>query len=457
MAATPYFRGMPTTRRRFLASAGTLVAGSPLLPHTLDGLTRPASDRLRIGLIGAKGMGWSNLQAQLAVDDDTELAWLCDVDESVLSDRLGDYAALRRNTPRTTGDYRELLDDPEVDVVIIGTPDHWHARMFVDAVDAGKDVYVEKPIANSVEECRAMVAAQERTGRVVQVGQWQRSGEHYARAIEIVRSGELGRIRLVKCWAYQAWMEPVPPQPDQAPPPGVDYAMWLGPAPSRPFNPNRFHFTFRWFWDYAGGLMTDWGVHQLDIALLAMGADAPRSVMASGGKFAYPDDASETPDTLQTVYDFGDYSVMWEHAVGIDLGPDRKSEGIAFVGNLATLVLNRGGFEVVPEREFVGWGEEGPQKRAPAFGSVPEGVDYVQEHNRNFLRCVRDRTPEACATRIDSGAVAAVNAQLGNVAYKTGRKLYWDGDGMTGDFRDDAEASALLRASYHNGWEVPTG
>lgn len=448
---------MPTTRRRFLASAGTLVAGSPLLPHTLHGLSRPASDRIRIGLIGAKGMGWTDLQAQLAVDANTELAWLCDVDESVLTDRLADYAALRPNTPRTTGDYRRLLDDPEVDVVVIGTPDHWHARMFVDAVDAGKDVYVEKPVANTVEECRAMVAAQARTGRVVQVGQWQRSGEHYARAIEIVRSGELGRVRLVKCWAYQGWMKPVPPQPDQPAPPGVDYAMWLGPAPSRPFNPNRFHFTFRWFWDYAGGLMTDWGVHQLDIALLAMGADAPRSVMASGGKFAYPDDASETPDTLQTVYDFGDYSVLWEHAVGIDLGPDRKSEGIAFVGNEATLVLNRGGFEVVPEREFVGWGQEGPQKRAPEFGAVPAGVDYVQEHSRNFLRCVRDRTPEACATRIDSGAVAAVNAQLGNIAYKTGRKLYWEGGGMTGDFRGDPEASALLRASYHNGWDTPTG
>ncbi len=448
---------MPTTRRRFLASAGTLVAGSPLLPHTLHGLSRPASDRLRIGLIGAKGMGWTDLQAQLAVDANTELAWLCDVDAAVLAERLADYGALRDNAPRTTGDYRELLDAPDVDVVIIGTPDHWHARMFVDAVDAGKDVYVEKPVANSVEECRAMIAAQERTGRVVQVGQWQRSGEHYARAIEIVRSGGLGRIRLVKCWAYQGWMKPVPPQPDQPAPPGVDYAMWLGPAPTRPFNPNRFHFTFRWFWDYAGGLMTDWGVHQLDIALLAMGADAPRSVMASGGKFAYPDDASETPDTLQTVYDFGDYSLLWEHAVGIDLGPDRKPEGIAFVGNEATLVLHRGGFEVVPEREFVGWGQEGPQKRAPEAGGVPEGVDYVREHARNFLQCVRDRTPAACATRIDSGAVAAVNAQLGNIAYKTGRKLYWDGDGRTGDFRDDAEASALLRADYHNGWEVPTG
>ncbi len=447
---------MPT-RRRFLQTSAALTAGTALLPHTLYGITRPPSDRLRVGLIGAKGMGWSNARAQLNTDANTELTYLCDIDDAVIAERLTDYGGFRQNTPQTTKDYRTLLASKDVDVVIIGTPDHWHARMMVDAVDAGKHVYVEKPIANSVAECRAMVAAQERTGKVVQVGQWQRSGVHYAKAMDTVRSGALGQIRLVKVWAFQGWMKPVPVVPDSAAPAGVDYKMWLGPAPERPFNPNRFHFTFRWFWDYAGGLMTDWGVHEIDIALLAMGASAPKSVVATGGKYAYPNDASETPDTLMTTFEYDDFVMQWEHATGIDLGPYEMSEGIAFVGNEATLLLNRGGYRVVPEREFVGWGKQGPMRAMPQEAKRPDGLDYVQVHNQNFLDCVRANTPEKCTTTIQSGAIAAVNAQMGNIAYKTGEKLYWEGDWRKGNFKDNKAANALLTPGYHNGWKMPVG
>ena len=448
---------MRTNRRRFLHTTAAATAGAALLPHTMFGVSRPASDRVNVGLIGAKGMGWSNVRAQLGSDDNVQLLALCDVDEAVIKERLGSYGELRDNVPDTYGDYRELLARDDIDAVVIGTPDHWDARMFVDALDAGKHVYVEKPIANSIAECRAMVAAQERTGRVVQVGQWQRSGEHYARAMEIVRSGELGQIRMLKTWAFQGWMKPVPVLPDQEAPPGVDYAMWLGPAPMRPFNPNRFHFTFRWFWDYAAGLMTDWGVHQLDIALLAMDAVAPRTVIATGGKYAYPDDASETPDTLQATFEYPGFLLGWEHATGIDLGNYRTSEGIAFIGNDATLVLTRGGFEVVPEREFVGWGKEGPAKAAALEVKRPRKLDYVAVHNQNFLDCVRAGTPEKCTTTIASGAAAAVNAQMGSISYRTGRKLTWAGDWRTGHFVDDAEANAMLTPQYHNGWKLPVG
>ncbi len=446
---------MPT-RRDFIRTA-TLASGALMLPHTSFGVSRPASDRIRVGLIGAKGMGWSNANAQLVSDPNTELAYICDVDDAVVADRLKSYADLRQNTPQTTKDYRKVLADKSVDAVIIGSPDHWHASQMVDAVDAGKHVYVEKPIANSIAECRAMVAAQERTGRVVQVGQWQRSGVHYAKAIEIVQSGMLGRIRLVKVWAYQGWMKPVPKQPDAAAPAGVDYAMWLGPAPTRPFNPNRFHFNFRWFWDYAGGLMTDWGVHEFDIALLAMKASAPKSVFATGGKLAYPDDASETPDTLQAVFEYPDFSMLWEHATGIDLGPYEMSEGIAFIGNDATLLLNRGGYRVVPERDFVGWGKQGPMRAMPQEGKQPDGLNYVHVHNQNFLDCIRANTPERCTTTIQSGAIAAVNAQMGNIAFKTGEKLFWEGDWRKGGFRQNHKANALLTPTYHNGWKLPTG
>ena len=217
-----------------------------------------ASEKVNFGVIGCKGMGWSDMRSHLLMDD-VECIALCDVDQSVLDERAGQVTEARGKKPQTYGDYRKLLDNKDIDAVIIGTPDHWHCRIMVDALEAGKHVYVEKPIANSIEECNIMLAAARKHGKVVQVGQWQRSGDHYQKAYAYLKTGVLGNIRLVKTWAYQGWMNPVPMIPDSAPPAGVDYKMWLGPAPDRPFNKNRFHFNFRWFWDYAGGLMTDWG------------------------------------------------------------------------------------------------------------------------------------------------------------------------------------------------------
>ena len=209
------------------------------------------------------------------------------------------------------GDYRALLENPDLDAVVIGTPDHWHCLQMVEACEAGKDVYCEKPLANSIEESGLMVAAAKRYDRIVQIGQWQRSGPHWAEAIDFVHSGRLGRVRTVRAWAYMNWLPPVPNLPDEPAPEGVDYDMWLGPAPKRPFNRNRFHFNFRWYWDYAGGLMTDWGVHIIDIVLWGMQATAPNSIAASGGKLAYPDDAQETPDTLTALYEFDDFLMVW--------------------------------------------------------------------------------------------------------------------------------------------------
>jgi len=325
----------------------------------------------------------------------------------------------------------------------------------IDAVNAGKDVYVEKPISNTIEECNLMVAAQKKTGRVVQVGQWQRSGSQYRAAIDIVRSGDLGNIRLVKVWAYQGWMKPMVKKSDGPVPVGVDYKRWLGPAPNRPFNPNRFHFNFRWFWDYAGGLMTDWGVHEIDIALYAMNAIAPKSVMASGGKLAYPDDPAETPDTLQTIYDYGDFSMLWEHATGIDGGPYGRTEGIAFIGNNGTLIVNRGGHEVIAEREFVGWGrDDGAEKMsALPFVAKPKEEDILDAHTRNFLDAIKASDHTMLNTPIESGSVAAINAQMGNIAFKTGEKIYWNK--TKGNFGKNKKANKLIKAQYHNGWKLP--
>ena len=442
-------------RRNFIKGTGAALAGTVLAQTGV--LSAAAScmlaDKINIGVIGCKGMGWSNVNSLLKLSD-VDLVAICDVDENVVQQRVNDYKKLRNNAPKTYKDYRELLNNRDVDAVVIGTPDHWHCRIMVDAVNAGKHVYVEKPIANSIEESRLMVAAQEKTGKVVQAGQWQRSGPHYRKAIEIVQSGVLGKIRLVKVWAYQGWMKPVPVVPDSKPPAGVDYKFWLGPAPERPFNQNRFHFNFRWFWDYAGGLMTDWGVHEIDIALYAMKAEAPISVMASGGKLAYPDDASETPDTLQTVFQYEDFNMLWEHATGIDNGPYGRTEGIAFIGNNGTLVVNRGGYEIISEHESQGYASTGKPKMEliEAYAKPPE-LNYLDLHTQNFIEAVKKNSQGSLNTPIRSGSVAAINAHMGNIAFKTGNKIYWDT--KAGRFNNNTSANNMITPEYHNGWKLP--
>lgn len=440
-----------TTRRKFiqkslLASAG-LALPNVLTAEHLAAINKKigANDQLNYGLIGCNGMGFSNMSAHLKMPQVNCVA-LADIDQNVLDRRSADVEKLRGNKPKLYTDYRKMLEDKDIDVIIVGTPDHWHCLNLVDSLSAGKHVYVEKPLANSIEECNLMVKATELYGKIVQVGQWQRSGSQYADAIDYVKSGKLGQIRLVKCWAYQGWMKPVPVKPNSPVPAGVDYKMWLGPAPDRPFNENRFHFNFRWFWDYAGGLMTDWGVHEIDIALYAMGVSAPKSVMASGGKLAYPNDASETPDTLQTVYEFDGFNMLWEHATGIDGGNYGYTEGIAFIGNNATLVVNRGGWEIIPETE-------GGQPRVEAMPRVkPDGKSALDLHAVNFVNAITANDPSILTCGVKTGSIAAINAHMGNIAYKTGEKIYWEAD--KNKFTS-SKANQLMKASYHNGWKLP--
>ncbi|MBO6576172.1 MAG: Gfo/Idh/MocA family oxidoreductase [Rhodothermales bacterium] len=438
---------MPLTRRRFAA----LAAASPVFFTFPEGLTargkrsRGPSDTLNFGAIGIRGMGNTNTRSLLRHDGVRCLA-LCDVDRGVLESRGREVEEATGHRPALYDDYRSLLEHPDLDFVVIGTPDHWHPIMTLDAVDAGLHAYVEKPLANSIGEADVTHAGVRRSGKLVQVGQWQRSSPHWQDAMAFVHSGALGNIRTVKTWAYQGWMKPVPVVQDSAVPMGVNYDAWLGPAAERPFNANRFHFNFRWFWDYAGGLMTDWGVHILDFALLGMNAGFPRSVMASGGKFAYPDDASETPDTLQAVFEFDGFTMLWEHATGIDLGPYRRTHGVAFIGNNGTLVVDRGGWEVIPEEE-----DDAPLVQVPAIAEY-EGSD-IDRHTGNFLSAIRESTP--LAADIGVGHHVAVVAHMGNVAFKTGRKVHWDRDAW--QFRNDEEANRLKAGiPYRDGYVLPS-
>jgi predicted dehydrogenase len=438
-------------RRKFLQNSASLLAGSMLLSSFDNNAfaifkNRIApSDQLNIGAIGIKGMGWANVTAALKVQG-VNLVAICDVDQSVIDQRLGDLAKLNVDASKVKvyHNYKALLDQKDVDAVIIGTPDHWHALIMTDACAAGKDVYVEKPVGNSIEECNIMIKAQQKYNRVVQAGQWQRSQQHFKDAVDFVQSGQLGNIRTVKVWCYQGWMKPGPVVPDTAPPAGVDFAQWLGPAPKRSFNASRFHFNFRWFWDYAGGLMTDWGVHLLDYGLLGMKAGSPKSIAALGGRFAYPDLLEETPDTLTTLYEFDNFNLVWDSAMGIDNGSYGRDHGIAYIGNNGTLILNRGGWEIIEERQ---------SKNKVSKPLVEASDNGLNKHWENFVSVVKSRKMNDLHCSIQDGAHVATIAQMGNIAYRTGQKLFWDTS--KNRFTDDVVNAQYLMKEYHNGYQLP--
>jgi len=438
-------------RRKFLQQTSSIVGGSlftSAFTNKVFASTRKMvspSDKVNIGAIGINGMGFADVKGALSVPG-VNIVALCDVDKNVLNKRFEELKKLQTDVSsvKLYTDYRKLLEQKDIDAVIIGTPDHWHALIMIAACQAGKDVYVEKPVGNSIGECRTMIAAKNKYNRVVQGGQWQRSQQHFKDAVDYVYTGQLGNIRTVKVWCYQGWMKPAPVVPDSAPPAGVDYAAWLGPAPTRAFNASRFHFNFRWFWDYAGGLMTDWGVHLLDYGLLGMKADVPKSISALGGRFAYPDLYEETPDTLTTLYEFDTFNMVWDHAMGIDNGSYGRDHGIAYIGNNATLILNRGGWEVIEERQSKN------KVSKPLAKSVDNGVN---NHWANFIEAVRSRKTENLNCPIEAGAHVATVAQMGNIAFRSGQKLNWDK--AAGKFTDEKINQQYLMKEYHNGYALP--
>jgi predicted dehydrogenase len=440
---------MQSTRRRFLKDSLTAAAAfgaASVIPGTSNaGMWRTAaSDKIIVGLIGCKNMGWGDLSDFLK-HPNVECAALCDVDESILNGRAGDYTKLRSNKPFLCKDFRRVLDMKDVDAVIVGTPDHWHCLQTTAACQAGKDVYVEKPLANSIAECDVMLKAARRYDRVVQVGQQQRSGGHWKEMAAFVRSGKLGTVRSVKIWANFNYGAGRPAVSDEPVPVGVDFDMWLGPAPQRTFNRNRFHGLWRLFWDYGGGLQTDWGVHLIDMGLWAMNvAGAPRSVSASGGIFASRGNAVETADTQTVLYEFDDFLMTWEHNAGIQSGPYGRNYGVAFIGSSGTLVADRDNWEVLPE-----WSDEKFRMEAVPQRKT-DGLDH-ENHVADFIECVRTRRRPAAD--IEIGRNAALYAHLGNIAYRTGRKIKWDA--ASSQAADDPEANALVRPVYREPWSFP--
>jgi len=433
---------MKSDRRTFIKTASAAAAGT-VIPFEAFSIGKPgvsASEKINVALVGGNSMGWSDLTSFLK-NPEVECVALCDIDRNILNKRTDELVKLNRSKPKLYVDYRKMLENKDIDAVIVGTPDHWHCLIFVESLEAGHHVYVEKPIGNSIAEINIMNKAAKKHGKMVQVGQWQRSQPHFVDAINYLKSGKLGRIRATKAWSFVDWKGPVPKVPDSPVPEGVDYNMWLGMAPKRPFNKNRFHFTWRWYWEYGNGLMTDWGVHLIDYILYGMGKSIPDSVMAIGGKYAYPEDDMVTPDTMTAVYDFKDFTMTWEHTIGIGLGNWKRPHGMAYTGENGTLVLDRNGWEVFPEKQRI--------EAVPLQKNVGSGLDL---HVTNFLDCIRDNTPQKLKAGIDVGRDVALVAQMGNIAYRSGEKVFWDNNKQQ---FTSASANKYIVPQYNNGWTLP--
>ncbi len=446
---------MAQSRRKFCKNSAAIVAGAGIV-SAIPGIASCSNPKkIKYGVIGVNGMGFTNIM-RFMEQPDTELVAMCDVDQNILTRRHNDAIEYFKKINEKSGktglpepniklfnDYRELIAQKDIDAIIIGTPDHWHCLPFLDACEKGKDIYVEKPLANTIGECIVMEEFARKHKVVVQVGQWQRSGNHWQNAMEFVHSGKLGSIRQVKCWAYLSWLKPKA-RTDSVAPAGVDYNFWLGPAPERPFNPSRFHFHFRWWWDYAGGLMTDWGAHLLDFALYGMKAAEPKSIMSVGGRYSVEEGSMETPDTQTTIYEFDNFILQWEHAVGIDLGPYNRGHGVAFIGDMGTLIVDRGGWEVIPEKA----GQEASIVAVPRQSG--DGNDAAN-HVRDFLDCIKTRKKTRAS--IEVGKDIAILAHLGNIAYRTGSKLNWDHSKK--EFTNNDEANKYVWPQYRAPWSLP--
>ncbi|MDR0748617.1 MAG: Gfo/Idh/MocA family oxidoreductase [Tannerellaceae bacterium] len=418
------------------------VASGMAMPAYLRGAVPgvSANDKINVALIGCRGMGWSDLYDFLQ-SKEVECLALCDIDKSILNSRAKDLADIRQTKFDLYDDYRRVLDRKDIDAVIIGTPDHWHCLQFVDACKAGKDVYVEKPVSNSIAECDVMVAAANKYNRVVQVGMQQRSTSSWKELMRYLDSGVLGKISRIHVFANFNYAAINNILPDSEVPEGVDFETWLGPAPKRTFNSQRFHGLWRMFWDYGGGLLTDWGVHLLDMALWTQKINGmPRSIQVNGGNFLYPNGMHETFDTLSVMYQFDDYIFSWENNAGIESGPYGKNYGLAFIGQNGTVVANRESWEVYPEKDKI-----------PAKTIKGDNKEH-RLHVLDFLYCMKTRNQKT-ACPIETGSLSAKYAHLGNISARMrGISLQY---GNNNHQFNVSEANKFIKPSYRAPWEFP--
>jgi predicted dehydrogenase len=421
---------MTQNRRDFTRGLALAGAATALSRSRIAG----ASERVGVGIIGCGNKGqalWKNFLAR----PDVQPVAISDVYQPYLDGgvaQAGGHVAAYR-------DFRRLLDDKNVQAVVIATPDHWHALMAVMACRAGKDVYVEKPLSLTVAEGRAMVRAARQHQRVVQVGSQQRSGAHYARALQLIREGQIGRLHHVSVGFTRNVLPGFKPKDLPVDEHNLDWQMWLGPAPKVAFDPFRCLYNFRWFWDYSGGQMTNFGAHHLDIARWVIGAPAPRTVAGFGGRFEVKD-GGETPDVQEVLYEFPECVVTW---TARELNKGERAWDIEFHGTRGTLAISRSGFKLTPEP----WSGE----KAAAPPTLQEkGGDLDRAHIANFVECVKSRArPNA---DVEEGHRSAILCHLGNIATRLHRSLRWDAEKEI--CVGDAEATRWLSRPYRKPWNL---
>ena len=418
------------SRRVFLGAAAGLA--TTIHGRAFAQPQAPPSDRVRLALIGVGGMGTGRLR-EFMRHPDVHIAGICDVDGRHRDAALALVEQTQGHKPPGEGDFRRLLTRTDIDAVAIQTPDHWHAIAAVRAMEAGKDVFVEKPLSYSVAEGRAMVDASTRHRRVTQMGNHiHNTGGNYRRVVELVKSGRLGRIDRVTCW--RTWSPLLTNEEPVTKPAELDYDFWLGPAPKREYTPLRSHRTFRNFWDYSGGTFIDFWCHIMDVAVWALDLHAPTSVSAMGGRFAIADE-TETPDTLDATLEFPkllcSFSLRPQPPVGFT---HMGGIGCIFEGTEATLVTNYGSHEVWVKGALT---PDFPRP-APTLADSPG-------HLREFLDGIRTRNLETtCNVRY--GHRLTKLGLLSNIAYRTGRRLAWDDTRER--FIDDSEANRYLSRKF---------
>lgn len=438
---------MSVTRRSFLGAMTAAAAGRVM----------GANDRVQVGFIGYGLIGAEHVY-DFKNQADADLVALSDVYQP----RLAEGLAACGPRAKGYGDFRRLLDDKDVEAVVVSTPDHWHALLTILACAAGKDVYVEKPLTLFPAEGRWMVKAARRFQRVVQAGTQQRSGVHYQQAVDLLRAGAIGKISSVRIGFFRNVMPGFGAPPDSAPPSGMNYEMWLGPAPLRPYNRNRSLYHFRWFWDYSGGQMTNLGAHEIDVVQWAMNVKGPLAVSSSGGRRSLEDNG-ETPDIQDAVFEYPGFTVecaVREASRGRDAGA-----GLEFFGTKGSLTLSRAGFEIHPDKkvapssqipQFRGHPVGGPE-RVPVAGaepwtearSVKASNSLLGAHVRNFLDCVKSR--QRPAADVEGGHQSTTACHLANLSLLLGRKVRWNADSE--EVADDREASSRLVRPYRSPWD----
>jgi predicted dehydrogenase len=396
---------------------------------------------IRVGVVGFNGRGASHIDAYLPSKGlGTEVGALVDVDENVLSRGLSIVEKDQSRAPAAYTDLRKMLEDKSIDAISIATPNHWHSLASIWACQAGKDVYVEKPLSHNVFEGRKLVEAARRYERVVQHGTQSRSSGGVREAMEQLRAGVIGKVYMAKghCFKWRPSIgkvtEPIPV------PPGVDYDVWCGPAPMKPIRRQRFHYDWHWQWDYGNGDIGNQGVHEMDIARWGLGKGLPNTVFCSGGRYGYDDDG-QTPNTQLAIFDYGDCELVFE-VRGL---PTNDEQGVRvgniFYGSDGYMVVNGGKWQT-----FMGQkGEPGPSGPTPAA----RGTD----HFANYIAAVKSRKPEELNAPVEEGHLSSALCHLANVSYRLGRKLAFDP--KTEKFQNDKEADKLLTREYRSPFIVP--